>query len=65
LTLLFASTRANGSLYKSSPNLAFLDSVCDSDEREKVEIEIQTRFQSKLVVSTGLKRKLFSLLLWE
>lgn len=59
--MLFASMRANGSLHKSSPNLAFLNSVCNSEGGEKVAGEGQTRWQSKLTVSTGLKRKLFSL----
>lgn len=60
LALLFASTRR--ARHKSSPNLAFLNSVCNSDGGEKVEGEGQMILQSKLIVSTGLKRKLFSLL---
>lgn len=46
--------RANGSHHKSPSNLAFLNSVCNSDGGERVEGEGQMRWQSKLIVPTGI-----------
>lgn len=46
--------RANGSHHKSPSNFAFLNSVCNSDGGERVEGEGQMRWQSKLIVPTGI-----------
>ena len=57
--LLFALARANGSLHKSSSSLTFFVSVCSSNGGKR---RVWGRLPSKLIVSTGLKRTLSSLL---